>query len=116
MSAKSEPYLAYERVPVGAHGETKVELQTAIEPDIYSEIDERNGWKDSDSPTHDECADEIEFSAKGFRTMLQFVWDGVVLSDDVAGLRTAVRRFVAIAHRVCPDALRGGKVVVKTSP
>lgn len=103
-------FIAYQRVPDGAHGGTKSELEAAIDPwdEAIDEIDRHLGFKEPGAEsTHDERADEIEFAAKGFKTMLQFCWDGVTLEPDGVGLRTALRRFVAIAHHLCPDVLRG---------
>ena len=114
MSADSS-FLSFERVPVGAHGETKIELHAAVLPDIYGDIDQRNGWDEPGvSPTHDERHDQIEFEARVFRTALQFCWDGVVLTDLVS-FRTAIRRFVAVAQWVAPDALRVPSVRARPS-
>lgn len=77
----------------------------AVVYDVAAEVDERNGWKD-DTPTPDELAAEIEFGAKGMREFLLFIWDGVVLGDDEAGLQLAFSRFCSVAYFLCPEILR----------
>jgi hypothetical protein len=116
MNRHAEPnFLAYKRA--GVDGE-QVELESAIDEwdSILDDMDRRNGWTDEHSPKPDDDHDElVKAAARGLRTALQFMWDGVVLTDP-ASMRTAIRRWVAISNQVCPDALRGVKVAIKSGP
>jgi hypothetical protein len=106
VSAHDETFLAIKNA--GERGETKTELEAAFIPDIYGEIDERNGWHEGDeSPSEDDQL--IQLAAKGWRDFFLFCFHDVVLDEDDetgAGLQLAVLRFISVAHFIAGDVLR----------
>jgi len=84
-------------------------LETAVSYDIYSEIDERNGWKDGE-PTPDEHAALIEREAKIFREFFNYCTEGVVLDKAGHGMKKLIRRFVAVATAISPEVLCGERL------
>jgi hypothetical protein len=99
-------FLAFERgVQRGHVGEVK--LEAAVLPDIYGEIDERNAWIEP-SEAHHSTVHETAISTaqnqatRALATFLQFVFAQKLTGR---GTRTAILKFVALAHFMCPELL-----------
>ena len=94
-----EVFTAYKKGPHlsrdGRSGE--VELEMAINPDIASQIDAKNNWVEPGEITQDKKDDLMEIAARGLSELILFCFKGQRMDRRGKGLRTAIRRFVAVA-------------------
>jgi hypothetical protein len=98
-------FIAFRRSEQG-----KAELEMAIQPDIYGDIDVKNGWTEPDEPEaasqQAAAAADVERASKVFREFLLFVL-GVKLFDSRGKTcQQVVRRFAALAYYFTPEMLR----------
>lgn len=89
----SETFFAYD----DAHGDEN-RLVAGIEYDIAAEIDEKNGWTEPGQPSEVEVTHTVRAAdaSNALSEFILFCFQGQKLDRRGKGLRTAIRRFVAI--------------------
>jgi hypothetical protein len=100
----SERFLAFKRYRGGGRYrgtlENPVELEAGVNYDLALEIDQRNDWKEIGEADLDLIESLIEVAARGLNELLMFCFHGQQLDRKGRGLRTAIRRFIAVAWLV----------------